>query len=55
MDQNRVKFRELVCEMQAAPLEEVMGIISRSVPFFMATNTSLFMQVRGPGIWLRCR
>lgn len=46
MDKNRAKFRDIVYEMQAAPLEAVMGIISRNVPFFMATNTSLFMQVR---------
>lgn len=46
VDKNRAKFRDIVYEMQAAPLEAVMGIISRNVPFFMATNTSLFMQVR---------
>ena len=46
VDQNRLKFRELVYEMQAAPLEQVMSLISSSVRFFLATNTSIFMQVR---------
>lgn len=31
-------------EMQASPLENVMGLISSNVPFFLSTNTSLFMQ-----------
>lgn len=58
VDKNRAKFRDIVYEMQAAPLEAVMGIISSNVPFFMATNTSLFMQVRavcGDVDGCRCR
>ncbi len=44
MDKDRAKFRDVVHEMQAAPLEEVMGLISSNVPFFLGTNTSIFMQ-----------
>jgi len=44
VDQERARFREVIHTMQAAPMENVMGLISSNVPFFLGTNTSLFMQ-----------
>ncbi|TFJ84772.1 hypothetical protein NSK_003804 [Nannochloropsis salina CCMP1776] len=44
VDQERARFREVIHTMQAAPVENVMGLISSNVPFFLGTNTSLFMQ-----------
>jgi len=44
VDKERARFREVIHTMQAAPLESVMGLISGNVPFFLGTNTSIFMQ-----------
>lgn len=44
VDKERTRFREVIHTMQAAPLENVMGLISSNVPFFLGTNTSIFMQ-----------
>jgi hypothetical protein len=52
VDENRTRFRETVMSLQAAELEQVVPMISQNVKFFLATNTSIFMQVKGGGlIW----